>query len=116
MKIKIIDLLNMISKGEKLPKKIMSRGVDWEIDDETNHYYYLDDCGNNRFTKDDLFEELYELHGLRFLNEEIKIIEEKKIPEKIDNEVFGMTSTYYREELNKDKINGIIDYLQSKGE
>lgn len=78
MKIKIINLLNMISKGEEIPKKVMSRGVDWKLGEGTNHYYYFDNCGNNRFTKDDLFEELYELHGLRFLNDEVEIIEEEK--------------------------------------
>lgn len=119
MKIKIIDLFNMISKGEKLPKKIMNRGVDWELDDEANHYYYLDDCGNNRFTRDDLFEELYEMHGLRFLNDEVEIEEEKKIPEKLtkfEAPFLKGDKPDIRFSLIIDQINEIIDYLQSKGE
>ncbi len=131
MKIKIIDLFNMISKGEKLPKKVMSRGVDWELGDGTNHYFYLDDCGNNKFTKDDLFEELYELHGLRFLNDEVEIEEEKEIPEKLDyceeNTFMEQKETTYLSPKERrlldsnfkeigNKINSIIDYLQSKGE
>lgn len=128
MKIKIIDLLNMISKGEEIPKKVMSRGVDWELGDGTNHYYYLDDCGNNKFMRDDLFEELYELHGLRFLNDEVEIEEEEKIPEKLEilnanehsKEVYY--ENYSKEEISLDIetlqtwVNKIIDYLQSKGE
>ena len=113
---KIIDLLKKIANGEEVPKKV-------RYDDEI----YDTEISNNFSLM------IYEATGKMcddgevqlFLNDEIKIIEdkieeEKKIPEKLDKsaDVSGDLAydwTFGEKKL-KDKINEIIDYLKSKGD
>ena len=122
-KIKVIDLLNMISREEEVPKKIKIK--QWE----------------NNWEDEDLEYELYSrLYEEDFeLTDEVEILEEeKKIPEKLENEKRFYAYTRYEE--NKDEIdkvlyilkainlaeekidnlnnsiNSIIDYLKSKGD
>ena len=109
-KIKVIDLLNMISKGEEVPKKIKINNVIYEY----RSYMYCTEKANYQDIEDYLFGKW----NFNILNEEVEIIEEeKKIPEKIQKDDF--------ESINEEepklciairKINEIIDYLKSKGE
>ena len=108
--IKIIDLFNKIANGEELPKKIKYKNDIYEYE----HYDYF---GINRGY---LFDR-YNVSGI--LNDEVEIIEENKIPEKIsinDNGTIGFPNGEWTAR-NMDKafamkINSIIDYLESKGE
>ena len=124
-KIKVIDLLNMISKGEEVPKKI-------KVGNKIYNYETFNiGKGDNYFTA-----EWKETKGYRInydgtyyyleirdynLNDEVEIIEEeKKIPEKLDKYVdvsgdIACEWTFGEKKL-KDKIDEIIDYLKSKGD
>lgn len=65
---KIIDLLNKISNGEEVPKKIKYTWFyEWSYDNTRDEYCYMQKDGN-RFDEDWLIE--------RILNDEIEIIEE----------------------------------------
>lgn len=123
---KIIDLLNMISKREEVPKKIKVnkiifeyQGDDYLYKDEDKKEYWLFSAGYT-----DKFEWLDSA-----LNTEVEIIEEeKKIPEKLEEfdiqglEVSGYSMTqaeYLLEDgikENREMLNWILDYLKSKGE
>ena len=105
-KIKIIDLLNMISKGEELPKKIkwnnkiyISKGNAIE-----NFVDYIND-------DDDYCFEHY--IGYSSLNDYVEIIEEDKKIEKIGFISSVETPT---EIILKNKINEIIDCINKEKE
>ena len=108
---KIIDILNKIANGEEVPKKIIVnkiifeyQGDDYLYKDEDKKEYWL---FSNGYT--DKFEWLDSA-----LNTEIEIIEEeKKIPEKLGFIVFNED---HATALIHNKVDEIIDYLQSKGE
>lgn len=76
-KIKIIDLLNMISKGEEVPKKIKYDCVIYEFNNSCRQYYeegigtYFD----NKLTYNKSIEQKF--YG-DFLNDEVEIIEEEQ--------------------------------------
>lgn len=106
-KIKIIDLLNMISKGEEVPKKIKYDNQVFEYREDMLDYYCYD----------------YDLNLMgyqQFLNDEVEIIEEKKIPEEIDLTGYWDKNSLRTEEWCSSeeilgvKINEILDYLESK--
>ena len=114
---KIIDLLNKIANGEKVPKKIKTEYSICEYD------------GVDFVDKDGKY--LFEVHtaiNSDGLNEEVEIIEEKKIPEKLELVDDENTITLFSNNAKEwtildnvdvlvcDKINEIIDYLKSKGE
>ena len=112
MKIKIIDLLNMISKGEEIPNKIKYEDTTFTlyINEENRHYYQDDEC--KYF--------LFKVSCLNDLNDEVEILEEKGIPEKINcwynyNGTDDKELTKIMLDELKDKYNEIIDYLKSKG-
>ena len=100
-KIKVIDLLNMISKGEEVPKKIKyEKDTYIHID---NYCYYCEDT--NLILSDRIFAEYSKL------NDEVEILEETKKIEKID---FGTLNT--QKEKNramKDTINKLIDEMNN---
>lgn len=124
---KIIDLLNMISKGEEVPKYIQYYNM---LKDKTDIMMV---CKENIF---------YKLDQLEIqLNSRVEIIEEeKKIPEKLDMVLLGQcdnwlqptieTDEKIRAELNpyvidiirentleiQHKFNELLDYLKSKGD
>ena len=116
---KIIDLLNKIANGEEVPKKIKYRDWLYEFEKDCNDYFCIYDsllCREN----DDV---------RQFLNDEVEILEEPKgIPKRIQSNGENLYSEYigqwlinkenYTEydELLMNKINEIIDYLESKGE
>lgn len=97
-KLRIIDLLNKIANGEEVPKKIKwgVHNLEWYIYD----YKALDELGKPTF---------FEITGgisRKLLNDEVEIIEDKKI-EKIKNKNF----TRNQKQIAS-KINEIIDYLE----
>ena len=79
-KIKIIDLLNKISNGEEVPKRIKYKGVELTYYDGAINYYRKD--------SKELFEMLY---GGSQLNDEIEILEDntEEIEEKSNFEDMG---------------------------
>ena len=101
MKIKIIDLLVKIAKGEEVPKKIK-----YENDiyiHAGNYCYYCDET--NLILSDRLFAEYSKL------NDEVEMIEE---PEKIEKIDFRTLNT--QKEKNramKDTINELIDEINN---
>lgn len=114
---KIIDLLNMISKGEELPKKIRidhwSYKFEW-VEHESNYYDKQEDIDLMSCLSCDKEELNYEVHE----------IEVKKIPEKlnmtymkkIDDDAFIIERFSQAEQKIVDTVNALIDYLKSKGE
>lgn len=112
---KIIDLLNKIANGEEVPNKVIdkTRGI---LIESTEEY--------------DLYDKLYEEDI--YINDEVEILEEeKKIPEKLDIiqekniknnwkwKVYGKEHSYNistPQKIIAEKINQVIDYLESKGE
>ena len=95
---KIIDLLNKIANGEEMPKKIRYNFKTYFYNSFTQDYGLFDDYLENNY-------------GLsNCLNDTVEILEEeKKIPEKLNEELASSDDMLY-------KINEIIDYLKSKGE
>lgn len=87
MKIKIIDLLNMIAKGEDVPKKIKFHNINYEWYSKQKKYYVINFFKNNHMT----LGEGWELEDV--LNDEVEIIEDK--PKEIkkfqvkDNKIIG---------------------------
>lgn len=102
--IEIIDLLNKISNGEEAPLKIKYIGYIFEYE---NPHYFGNDIGY-------LFERY---NVIAILNDEVEIIEENKIPEKLgkieDND--GYIDQYDVIKIGR-KVDEIIDYLESKEE
>lgn len=108
MKTTIYDLLGMIKDG-KAPKKIKDRlNMIYTFSASTNDYVG-DEAGKLFF---------YNLMHFRdkCLNDEVEIIEEKKgIPEKLDEKEIEITMSI-GEQICANKINEILDYLESKDE
>ena len=105
---KVIDLLNKVANGEEVPEKIkLSTGRIFNLD-EDNAYWCDDiDYSSNWLSNEFTF-------GTKSLNDEVEIIEEgKEIPEKINNAYYHETQDI-QNEIFKNKINEIIDYLESK--
>lgn len=101
-KIKIIELLNMISRGEEVPKKI-------KYDDEIyihcdNYCYFCEET--NEILSQNIYAEFSRL------NDEVEVIEEDK---KIYPLFYMGESENEKLNMIKDKINEIIDYL-NKGD
>ena len=122
---KVIDLLNKIANGEEVPKKVKYDGIFFKNKD--GDLLNSIDCS--------LFEHRGDGHEklLPMLNDEVEILEEeKKIPEKLG--YFDLTKDKNEKDENDDylelhytgvadtfddvynKINEIIDYLESKGD
>ena len=115
---KVIDLLNKISNGEEVPKKIKYNNKIWNYREGIMEYISDDTC--------------FSLSNFEFdvLNDEVEILEEeKKLPEKLKIEQDTPNSNYYIRNENGTKcaltkhskmiaetLNQVIDYLKSKGE
>ena len=109
---KIIDLLNKIANGEEVPEKIK---IETHI--FTKYNYSMGDgtfVSNYESNNDGLYY-INDFLYPQYLNNEIEIIEEKKIPEKINNSYYHLGQDQ-QNQLFKNTINEIIDYLKSKGE
>lgn len=79
MKIKIIELLNMIAEGKELPEKFMYKG----------HSYYRQKMNGICYRCDELNEIFEECLVLEDLNDTIEIIEE---PKKIEYPILHKTA------------------------
>lgn len=122
--IKIIDLYILIANKEfdKLPKKFTYEGYLWEYDVKNKMwFYYFGENKNHRFDR------LFYINQI--LNDKVKILEEeKKIPEKLNIEQNSIGNHYIKNEFGTqcnltkhskiiaDKINEILDYLETKGD
>ena len=109
---KIIDLLVKIANGEEPPKKIKRLGYT---------FIYTGDIRPQRFYKFENQDNYLLRDTVYALNDEVEIIEEKKIPEKLNYphiEIESSADDEIRDYLYKvkDKFDEIIDYLQSKGD
>ena len=108
-KIRVIDLLNKIANGEEdVPEHIKIGKNEWYFYKSRNTY---GDKKSSWIAWDWYVEE-------NRLNDEVEIIKENKIPEKIEKEDIEM-SMLIEEQICANKINEIIDYLdhlKSKGD
>ena len=109
---KIIDLLNKISNGEEVPKKIRidhwCYKFEW-IEHQSNYYDKHNEIDLMSCLSCDKEELNYEVH---------EIEEEKKIPEKLNKLLYR--EDYATQNACIDDIirqfNNLIDYLKSKGD
>lgn len=108
---KIIDLLNKIANYDEPIMKIKYQDTEYKFDGNT----YRDNEGEGMSITVMIHSDLSNL------NDEVEILEEKEMPEKLDYIYPDIQCSYNESELllrieaNKDKINSIIDYLKSKG-
>lgn len=125
MKITIYELLGMIKENKDLPKKIKYGNVIYVL--QENREDYATWLYDNLDLLNDVILGHFNIEDAIYL--ELEILEEKKeIPEKLSNIKFengkfylpvGNKHNYIIREVDKvflDKINEIIDYLESKGE
>ena len=115
---KVINLLNKIANGEKVPKKIKYLYYEYEFNEKEKEYQRCFNGLNYGLGEDRRLDII--------LDEPIEILEESKgIPEKLDwskNDFTYPEGNLMSEETAdmliemQDKINEIIDYLESKGE
>lgn len=111
---KVIDLLNKISNEEGVPNEIIYNG---------KHYYNVGNKIQAYYENSELDEISFirAIYSESHLNDEIEIIEDKAL-KKINTESYWDVSSLNDEEWSNseiilvDKINEIIDYLNSKGE
>ncbi len=101
---KVIDLLNKIANGEEVPKKI-------KYDDEEFVFTGYNSASKNYNNE---LEDLFEVLDGSMLNDEVEIIEEKKIPEKLNKQHFHKKQRQLANKINE--IIDYLDYLKSKGD
>lgn len=112
MKITIYELLGMVKDG-KIPKKIKYDNDIWEYIEEKENYIKSNGASLN-----------WDYVALYCLKEPVEILEEPKgAPEKIEPlqkdymTLYDIKFTFSNSEMIiVDKINEIIDYLESKGD
>ena len=105
-KIRVIDLLNKIAKGEEVPKKIKYNKKVYEYDKEQSDFSHFNINYYEYFLDD--------INTIEQLNAEVEIIEEEKEIENIpfDNEMpLTMMEMYHQLEKYNYKINEIIDVI-----
>lgn len=108
-KIRIIDLLNKIAKGEEVPKKIKYCKVSFEYNISEDDYF------NKKYG----FGLLDKINLFKNLTEEVEIIEEEKEIEKLNYKVEQLDKPSHNESLlmnmireNKEAINKLIEELK----
>ena len=113
---KIIDLLNKIANGEEVPKKIkIKTNVLTRFDYSKGDGTYI-----SSYQSDDGQYHINDYSYPQYLNIEVEIIEEHKIPEKLDNRYYDKVNKCYsgfkelKQEELVDKINEILDYLSKE--
>ena len=107
-KIKVIDLLNMISKGEEVPKKILLNGIIFEY--QGDDYLYKDEDKKEHWLFSVSYTDKY-MWLENFLKAEAEIIEEQKKIEKIDFRTLNTQKEKNR--AMKDTINKLIDEINN---
>ena len=121
-KIKIIEILNAISNGEKVPLEIKFRNIIYIFNKECNQYYEKGKGSyfNNKLKFDKTIE--WNFYG-DFLNEEVEILEDNTEEiEEIKQNWVSMDELTAREftsveNILKDKINELvrrINYIERK--
>lgn len=110
MKIKIIDLLNKIARGEEVPLEIKCYNKKYRYDSLSDDYEQIGGFSS-------LFKDLLILNGFnnlpKCLNEEVEIIEEPKKIEKMECSVESwFTPSQADIEIIK-KINELIDEINN---
>ena len=111
MKIKMIDLLNRIAKGEKIPKKIKYRDYVWEYTSTIlgKGYQYYSECYQEWKTLQN------QVYLEECLNDEVEIIEEpKKIEHCKGYEYFDCMDEII--EHLREKIDTLIDEVNKMKE
>ena len=106
MKIKVIDLLNIVADDKELPEKFMYKG----------HLYYKQKTNGICYRCDELNEIFEECLVLEDLNDTIEIIEEPKKIEKIEMCTGGIMGFDGVENITtelKNKINELIDEINN---
>ena len=106
MKIKVIDLLNIVADDKELPEKFMYKG----------HLYYRQKTKGICYRCDELNEIFEECLVLEDLNDTIEIIEEPKKIEKIEMCTGGIMGFDGVENITtelKNKINELIDEINN---
>ena len=97
---KVIDLLNMISKGEEVPKIILFNSYKYKFDKTNNEYQRLNYNGTLGTT-------LGTINALDlYLNEELEIIEEEKKIEQLEQ--------YYDKDLEEYVVETYINGINYK--
>lgn len=117
--------------NDDLPKRILFRDRIYELDDY-NHYVY-EETNSPDISYIDLFDGTFNWELDDFLHEQVGIIEndeaeKKKLPEKLKIEQDTPSSNYYikneygtkcaltkHSKIIADKVNELLDYLESKG-
>ena len=116
MKITIYELLGMVKDG-KAPKKIKVTGTIYEYDEE--YGFYFTKTKNGKVALGGKLNEINLIYNFNSENNVEILEEEKKIPEKIPEEIIiGKKQPTHRIKKIEKKINEIIDYLdylKSKG-
>ena len=111
--IKIIDLLNKIANGEEVPEKIKYEDEKFVFSNKTHQYYVGDNSNDINTYYDNSFKK--RLYNFIYLNDEVEIIEDKKI-ESIDVEYYKTNDERYNELLEEiasfqewciDKVNSL---------
>ena len=97
-KIRVIDLLNKIAKGEEVPKKIRFNNIEWNKVYGEKNVCYINEYDSDFF--------LYFFRkNLDFtLNDEVEIIEEEKEIKKLNQSAITLG-------MCRDKINELIDEI-----
>ena len=111
MKMTMYELLGLVKDG-KVPKKFKYDSYIWTYNYESSAYWNKNDIE---------FEDYMNNRLMKYLDDEVEIIEEeKKIPEKLNYQyrnLYGRLSQHKQSEIDIiDTLNQVIDYLKSKGD
>ena len=105
---KVIDLLNMIAKGEEIPKKIKYKGIIYEY----KHLITGEGYVFEKYNCPEWFLNLLDLEDISVLNNEVEIVGEEKEIEELDYTYvnsYGNISRHKKsEEAIIDKINELV--------
>lgn len=107
-KIKIIELLNKISKGEEVPKKIKYQNEEYYRNFATNEqiYYYLNADNKNLVSEIEYSCELN--YEVEIIEDEVKIIEDEQLKE---SDVYTtITNSCWSTEQSNDLISNFCNH------
>ena len=104
--IKIIELLEMFYKKEKMPQKIRVSCYDFEYDEEVNAYFNLDKNSNNNSLIQDW------LNNASKLNNEVEILEDNTEEIEELNAYKLMESPYMADLLKEQRYDTFMELLK----
>ena len=105
--IKVIDLLNKIANGEEVPKKIKYDGYIWNFYDNKVYQSYWNEENIN-------LEDYFDGYIIKYLADEVEIIEEDKKIEKIKSNGIEFYSDYINVWIKKEETVAYCEYLMNK--